>query len=82
MSGRLDGAAAQVVEQVKAAQLPPPLIRQQIRTGAGLTFRELGEVLGVTGMTAWRWETGRTTPPRDAAIRYRQLLDALVEAVA
>ena len=81
MDGQLDGKAARVVEQVRAAQLPEPEERRRIRLRAGLTYRDLGDALEVDTMTAWRWENGRTAPRRAAAVRYRRLLDALVEAV-
>ena len=38
------------------------------RTLVGFTREEMGARLGVSGITVWRWETGRATP-RPAMIR-------------
>jgi transcriptional regulator with XRE-family HTH domain len=66
-----------LVEQLAAAQLPPPGMRKSIRETAGASLRDIGSELGVTPMTVLRWERGEAEPRRDRAIAYRALLDAL-----
>lgn len=66
--------------RVAAGRLPTAPVRKSIRLSAGVTLRELADELGVSPMTVHRWEGG-VEPRRDTAIRYRELLDALREAV-
>lgn len=72
---------AQVVKQVRQAQLPPPSERQQIRAAANLSIRKFAQVLKVAPMTLLRWERGEITPSNESAARYRAALDALRRAV-
>ena len=69
-----------LIEQIKAARLPAPAERRSIREAAGVTLTEIADELGVTATAVMRWERG-TEPQRDRAIAYRQLLDALRDAV-
>lgn len=77
----LDPKASALVQRVKAAQLPDPSERHRIRAAAGASLREMATVLGVDPMTVLRWERGRVTPRATNAVAYRQLLDALQEAM-
>lgn len=77
-----------LVEQVRAAQLPPPATRRSIRKAAGVTLdeiaQEIGELTGdpaVSAVSVLRWEQGKTEPQRDRAIAYRRLLDDLQRAI-
>ncbi|MEJ7772532.1 MAG: hypothetical protein WKF51_11575 [Geodermatophilaceae bacterium] len=74
----------ELVEKIRAGQLPPPYVRESIRRTAGASYAEMGAAMTppVTGVTVWRWEQGKAVPRRDHAIAYRQLLDALRELVA
>jgi len=71
-----------LIDRVRAAQLPPPGERQRIRREAGVTLEALANELGVTPNTAWRWEHGYMRPSLDHAAAYRALLDELQAAVA
>lgn len=75
----LDPAA--LAARVKAAQLPPPRRRRQIRMDAQVSLRQMAAALGKDAMTILRWEKGRTRPSLEDAARYRDLLDALESAV-
>lgn len=70
-----------LAERVRAAQLPRPAERKRIRKRAGVSLREVAEEIGVTQTTVWHWEEGRGPSPKHA-VRYREVLDALAEAVA
>ena len=58
-----------------------PVLARSKRIQAGITQREIGDVLGVTGVTISRWETGKRLPRGDLARRYLALLDAACEEV-
>lgn len=66
-----------VLEEVQARRLPPPTARRRLRVSAGLTLRDIGAALDVAPLTVQRWETGRSRPRRDHALRYRELLERL-----
>lgn len=68
-----------LVDELRAAQLPPPPVRRARREAAGASLRDFGRELGVSAMTVFRWERGDATPRRDRAVAYRQLLDELGE---
>jgi DNA-binding transcriptional regulator YiaG len=76
----VDAGVSTLLEQARAAVLPNPARRRQIRQSAGLTLRDIAGALEVTPTTVLRWEQG-TQPPRARAIRYRELLDALSDLV-
>lgn len=63
--------------RIRAARLPPPPVCRAIRQGAGVSLREVGQLIGVSPMTVLRWERGDVRPKRDHAIAYRELLDVL-----
>jgi len=75
-------ASDAIVALVRAAQLPPPAERRRIREAAGLSLDRMGKALGVTGPTVWNWENEKDGPSLENAVKYRQLLDKLDQAVA
>ncbi len=52
---------------------------RSIRLGAGLSLGEVGRTLGCSASTIFRWEKGERTPRGDLALRYGELLDALMQ---
>ncbi len=70
-----------LVERVRQSRLPPPLVRRRIRLAARATLRHLATELRVSPMTVLRWEQGASEPRLDQAVRYRQLLEALEQAM-
>ncbi len=69
------------MERVRQSRLPPPLTRRRIRLRARATLRDLARELHVSPMTVLRWEQGTSEPRLDQAVRYRQLLEALEQAL-
>lgn len=69
-----------LIARVRGSRLPMPSERRRIRQRAGVSYRGMGEVLGVTAMTVLRWERGQRRPTLANAKAYRQLLDALERA--
>lgn len=61
--------------------LPSPLIRAAARRRAGLTIRQVAQLLGTDSSSASRWERGRQPrPPMDA--RYAELIEKWLEEKA
>jgi transcriptional regulator with XRE-family HTH domain len=50
---------------------------RSLRLEAGLSLAEIGDAVGVTAPTVFRWETGERRPHGQAAIRYADLLGEL-----
>jgi transcriptional regulator with XRE-family HTH domain len=50
-----------------------------IRHHAGLSLREVADVVGVDTSTVWRWERDERRPRGDAALRYAALLDRMTK---
>lgn len=50
---------------------------RMLREAAGLSQGEVADAVGVSHVTVHRWETGESTPKGKAALRYKELLDAL-----
>lgn len=48
-----------------------------IREASRISLREVAAEVGVSQVTVYRWETARTTPSGDEAMRYLTLLDEL-----
>lgn len=69
-----------LAEFVRAARLPSTAERKRIRKAAGVSLREAGEAVGVTGETIWNWENDQYGPSRKNAVLYRKLLEALAQA--
>lgn len=69
-----------LVERRRAAELPSPAERREIRDRLRISRRAVAQELGVSGATVQWWENGGN--PRPArAIAYRRLLDQM-EALA
>lgn len=68
-----------LLKRIAERRLPSPKERRRIRRDAGLTLKDVGEVLGVNEMTVSRWERGKAKPRGAVATTYRQLLDQLEE---
>jgi transcriptional regulator with XRE-family HTH domain len=50
-----------------------------VRLSAGLSLSEVGEEVGASVSTVFRWENGERAPRGEAALRYGDLLEALAE---
>lgn len=48
-----------------------------IREANAISLREVAAEIGVSQVTIYRWETARTRPSGDDALRYLLLLDEL-----
>lgn len=57
--------------------LPTPEMRRLLRERAGLTQRDLGQVLQVSGVAVCRWESGVRTPRGALLDRYLEVLNKL-----
>lgn len=73
--------ARQLVTQVRETRLPEPSHCRRIREAAGVSLRQAASVVGVSPATLMRWESGENRPRLKHATAYRQLLDALREAI-
>ena len=72
-----------LLEEVRARQRrPTPERTREIRQLAEVTRERLGAEVGVTGMTIWRWESGRQRPSGDPGEAYYVLLAELARLVA
>jgi DNA-binding XRE family transcriptional regulator len=47
---------------------------REIRVGAGLTLAEIAKDVGVHPSTVFYWETGRSVPRGEGAVRYARLI--------
>jgi DNA-binding transcriptional regulator YiaG len=72
----------EVLAQVRREELPPPATRALLRRQAGLTQRQVADVLGVHRITVTRWEQGWRSPRGRLRREYRRLLDRLMQEVA
>ncbi len=52
---------------------------KQIRKSKGLTMKELGKIIGVTGLTIYRYEAGIRKPNIDLAIKLAETLEVPVK---
>lgn len=66
-----------VDERRQQWDLPAPGERRHLRKQAGLTLRDFGKVLGVSGATVHHWESGKRQPSLEHAKKYRTALDEL-----
>lgn len=77
----VNAPAKELIEQVRAARrLPSPAAARAIRLAAGVSQRQVGEVLGVDRVTVARWESAERRPRGDLAVRYGELLEGLRDA--
>lgn len=58
-------------------KLPAPDEARQVRVSAGVNLAVAGAVMGVSGATVARWETGANVPRLAAGLKYRRFLSAL-----
>ena len=77
----LSDALEELVGTLRASQLPEPSERRAIRLRARVSLREAARTLKVSPNTLQQWESGAVATRRAAAIRYRELLDALDAAL-
>jgi DNA-binding transcriptional regulator YiaG len=68
-----------LIERLKAARLPAPSARRQIREDARVSLRVGADALGVEVLTLRRWESGTSPRRLDDQIRYAEFLDRLSE---
>ncbi|MCY0955046.1 helix-turn-helix domain-containing protein [Streptomyces sp. H27-S2] len=59
--------------------LPPPHVRAQLRLAAGLTQKDVADVVGVKRVAVARWESGEARPRRPHREVYLHLLNGLAE---
>ncbi|MBE1601301.1 helix-turn-helix transcriptional regulator [Streptomyces stelliscabiei] len=74
-----------MTERVKARihvrrSLPEPALRVALRKRAGLTQKELAEILGVDRTAIAHWEAGRRTPDGSRLDDYAEALEACKDA--
>lgn len=74
-------AGMPLADLVQASRLPDLAERKRIRKAAGVSLRRMGDELGVTEGTIWNWENGKDGPSMENAVKYRELLEQLSEAV-
>ena len=53
---------------------------RQLRQAKGLSLREVGDAIGTSAAIVARWETGKTRPRKDAALRLAALYSELIAA--
>jgi DNA-binding XRE family transcriptional regulator len=69
-----------LLDELRAARLPPPAERRAIRVAAGISQRRLARALGVCQRNVSNWESPTGPEPRpEHALAYRVALDALRE---
>lgn len=66
-----------LIDTLRAAQLPAPAQRRAIRIRAGAAQQDIADALGVSSVAVSRWELGERSPRRDLAVRYAELLEEL-----
>lgn len=66
-----------VVDVARARRMASSGEAKAIREEAGLSLSELAGGIPVVTTTLWKWETGRSRPRPDAAVRWIQILDDL-----
>jgi DNA-binding transcriptional regulator YiaG len=52
---------------------------RRIREQAGVSVALLARSIGVQEATVWRWETGRSRPREDAALRWLAALERMAD---
>jgi transcriptional regulator with XRE-family HTH domain len=57
-------------------ELPPPSARRLLRTAAGVSLRDVGQVVGVSHEAVRMWESGERTPRGRNLERYADVLRA------
>lgn len=65
-----------------ARELPAPALRRAIREAAGVSLRDLAQVVGVSHQTIALYEAGRRRPRPLNLVKYAAALSELVQHVA
>jgi predicted transcriptional regulator len=74
----METAIEQLLTEARLRQaLPPPTLRQFLRERAGLTQREVAQVLGVGRPAVTRYESGAREPRGQVRLVYTELLERL-----
>lgn len=71
-------AIDRVVELSRIRSLARSGSARTVRLAAGLSLAEIAATVGVTSSAVFRWENGERAPHGDAALRYGELLEALM----
>lgn len=66
-----------LIEEVRARQLPAVKVRRAIRLAAGVSQVRMAAELGIHRLTFVRWEKGSIEPRGDNRERYARLLAEL-----
>lgn len=72
--------ANQLVLVAKARHLSTSGRGGRIRRAADLSLADIGDAIGASPSTVWRWEKGERLPRGAAAAAWAQLLDSLERA--
>jgi transcriptional regulator with XRE-family HTH domain len=56
------------------------MLLKDYRKLARLTRQQTGDALGVTGITIWRWETGRAMPGTETLLKIKEWSKGAVTA--
>lgn len=72
----------ETIEAKKGAELPPLAERKRLRVAAGLSARELAEVIGVKNSTIHVWESRERLPVNGNSRVYSAVLDRLAEVAS
>lgn len=77
----LSPAATEALERAATIRQTRALMEsgagRTLRRSAGLSLRDMGDALGVSWVTVFRWETGERRPSGDNAVAYAEFIDAL-----
>jgi DNA-binding XRE family transcriptional regulator len=71
-----------LIEEVRARQLPAAKVRRAIRLAAGVSQVRMAAELGVHRLTFVRWENGSIEPRGDNREHYARLLAELQQVSA
>jgi DNA-binding transcriptional regulator YiaG len=69
-----------IIQLAKVRALTESGEARNIRQNARLSLPDIASAVGSHPSTVYRWENGERRPHGDAAIRYGNLLDELLEA--
>jgi transcriptional regulator with XRE-family HTH domain len=73
---------SRIRELVRIRELARSGVAREIRTRAGLSLAEVATELGVDPGAVAKWETGKSAPRAEVALRYARLLRELEEVGA
>jgi transcriptional regulator with XRE-family HTH domain len=66
-------------EARKRRSLPAPHVRRLLRLNAGLTQKDIAQIVGIGRPTVTRWEAGMREPQGRNALAYAELLERLAQ---